>query len=381
MAIVQGLFAMTMRSLGKVLNTVFGWATLLLFGKVSAQRQYLLSAIAFASALWLAAALGIAFPRLGAALVAFVPLPDSINKNAVRLGMVALAFILPLIVGTAGLFLLEGARRPRSVSATLKTVLKGYPYTFGLALTMLLMCIAAPLLKIRDLTKRWSSTHVPILVKSRDYPEVVADIRRILRHGGFETIPTQASWLIRWPTRIFTFFAGSVSDEMVARNMTVLRSGRLEALLHPSDLVIRGSNHDVVHARALITENLLFTKAYQTWSKDGNQLEERLATVWHEVQAHSSASARTIDQLRAIDETLHKIEVEYEEWEILFRQKIIVDQAACRGADRSDQKRNAPESVAASAPNELSNPWLFGAVVASVAFIGYLWRRWEAARP
>src|ERR1041385_5546516 len=120
MAILQGLLAMILRSFGKVLNTVFGWATLLLFGKVSAQRQYLVSAIAFCAALWLVIVLGIAFPRLGTFLLAFVPLPDWINDGLVRLIMATLAIILPLLVGVVSLFLQDDESRPTTAGAKAK---------------------------------------------------------------------------------------------------------------------------------------------------------------------------------------------------------------------------------------------------------------------
>src|SRR5205085_1285255 len=100
---------------------------------------------------------------------------------------------------------------------------------------------------------------------------------------------------------------------LVARNMTVLRAPNIEALLHPSDLVIRGGHRDVVHAHALITENLLFTNAYQTWSKEANQLEDRLSRIWHSIHAGNGDVVRSVEELQAIDQALHTIQVEYEE--------------------------------------------------------------------
>src|SRR3954464_9718970 len=76
MAIIQALLTMLFRQMGRVLNTAFGWATTLLFGQVPEKRQTYLSAIALGSGLWLVVVLGIAFPRLGAFLLAFVPLPE-----------------------------------------------------------------------------------------------------------------------------------------------------------------------------------------------------------------------------------------------------------------------------------------------------------------
>jgi hypothetical protein len=60
MAIIQGLLALLTRSIGRVLNTAFGWATIMLFGKVPQDRQIYLSVVAFGSVAWLIVLLGIA---------------------------------------------------------------------------------------------------------------------------------------------------------------------------------------------------------------------------------------------------------------------------------------------------------------------------------
>lgn len=132
-------------------------------------------------------------------------------------------------------------------------VLQGYPYTVGLALTLIMMLIVAPVLKVRDLLKRWTSTHVPIVVEAKDYFDVVGDIQRVLRKGGLETTRARASWLLRWPTKVFTYFAGGAMEDLVADELTVLQSPKIEVLLHPSDLVIRGREEDVNRLQARST--------------------------------------------------------------------------------------------------------------------------------
>jgi hypothetical protein len=63
--IVQAILAAVFRSAGKLLNTAFGWATVMRFGRVSQDRQLYLSLVSFGSVIWLVALLGIAFPKLG----------------------------------------------------------------------------------------------------------------------------------------------------------------------------------------------------------------------------------------------------------------------------------------------------------------------------
>src|SRR4051812_47991889 len=141
MAILQAILTILFRQMGRVLNTAFGWATTLLFGQVPEKRQTYLSAIALGSVLWLVVVLGIAFPRLGAFLLAFVPLPEWAS-GWVRLVMLALAVLLPLAVGVVSLFLVEPEQRPKGALTRGKAILKGYPYTVGLALTLVMMLIA-----------------------------------------------------------------------------------------------------------------------------------------------------------------------------------------------------------------------------------------------
>lgn len=53
MAIFQALFAALGRQVGRLLNTVFGWATTTLYGKAPQERQTLLSVIALGSVVWI----------------------------------------------------------------------------------------------------------------------------------------------------------------------------------------------------------------------------------------------------------------------------------------------------------------------------------------
>jgi hypothetical protein len=108
---------------------------------------------------------------------------------------------------------------------------------------------------------------MPVLVEADDYLKIVDRVERTLDQRGWSAQRQQASWLLRFPTRLLTFFASGVIDDLVAENLTVLRAPSLEVVLHPSDLVINGKKEDVVHARAAIAEQLSFSEAHLTWTK------------------------------------------------------------------------------------------------------------------
>src|SRR5690349_13397398 len=155
MAIIQALIAALTRSAGKLLNTAFSWATILLFGRVSQDRQIYVSAIAFGSVIWLVVLAGVAFPSFATFLLSFVALPKWIDKRWIRLAMLTAVVLLPALIGVVSILMLEREKRPHGAGAVTKAVLRGYPYTIGLALTLAMMTIFAPVLKIRTLIKRW----------------------------------------------------------------------------------------------------------------------------------------------------------------------------------------------------------------------------------
>jgi hypothetical protein len=152
MALVGSLFAMLGRFAGRLLNTTLGWATILLFGKVEGRRQTLLLLVALASLAWAATVLGVVVPDVGAVLLAFVPIPDFVDEGLVRLAMLGAALAIPLAIGAAALFLTEAERRP-SGAGLVAGLLRGYPFTLVLALTILVLAAAALVRKDRSVAR------------------------------------------------------------------------------------------------------------------------------------------------------------------------------------------------------------------------------------
>jgi len=333
MAIVQALIAALTRSAGKLLNTVFGWATALLFGRVPEDRQIYLSAIAFGSVIWLITLTGVAFPVFATFILSFVPLPDWVDKTWIRLAMLAAVVVLPGLIGVLSIFMLDPADRPRGAGGLTKTVLKGYPYTVGLAITLVMMTAFAPVLKVRALAKRWTSEHVPVIIEPKDYAEVVGAAERALAEGGVRTRRQPTSFMLRAPTKVLTLFAGGAVSGLVASEMTTLVSDDIEVVLHPSDVVINGREAKAAHVRAILAKRLVFTPAHLTWDKEANQLEDRLLAVW---RARQSRPSRALwHALQAIEAELDRLEVPYEEWEVLFREILLVERALRQGHDQA----------------------------------------------
>jgi hypothetical protein len=321
---VQALLAAVMRSLGRLINTAFGWATILLFGRVPQNRQIYLSVITFGSVIWLVALIGTAFPNVGTWLLAFATLPTWIDRNWIRLAMLAGVVVLPLAVGAASILMLDPEKRPKSAGGRVRLVMKGFPYTVGLALTLAMLILFAPILKARNIVRRWTERHIPVIVESRSYERVVADVQAALQAGGAATERRPVSWMVRVPTAVLTSFAKDQTQVLEPDRLVNLVSPDLEVLLHPSDLVISGRSADVAHAQAVISEHLTFTDAYLTWQKESNALEDRLRKIWRAWRRDAISADNAWRELRRVEQEMKSLKLPYEEWEVVFRELSMV---------------------------------------------------------
>jgi hypothetical protein len=327
MAVIQALLSALSRRAGKIVNTLFGWATSLLYGKVPPERQIYLSIMSFASVLWIAVAVGLAFPRAGVFLVSFARVPPSIDDNLIRLIMLGFCLFIPLVTGFLSLFMKDPAERPKTAGGRLRLVLKGYPFTLGLSLSMLLMLLFAPLMKIADTRRRWSSEHIQMVVEPGDYKPLVGEIQEVLRKGGFNTAQKRPGWMLRLPLKIMTLLGGGGVKNLVADQLTVLYSKNLEALLLPFDLQVRAKKDVVMRVRALLARDLTFTRASLTWNKDAQALEKRLVALWREHRADGVSRQSVLERLKAVEKDMEKTALPFEEWEVLFREKLLLEKA------------------------------------------------------
>jgi len=331
MAILAPLIAFFGRFVGKLLNMAFGWASTLLFGRVPQSKQLLLSGISLAAIAWVAALIGVIVPDLGTFLLAFVPRPSWVQEGWLRLFMLILALILPLLIGVAGLVLLDPADRPRGMGRV-GSVLRGYPYAAVLALVLLTMLLVAPIRKVRSILKGWTDEHIPVVVQPGGYERVATDIEAALDSAGLEIARGRAPLVLELPSRLLAAVGGSSVRRLVPDRLFVLKNKRLEVTLHPSDLAISGKREDAARARAAIATRVTFTAAYMTTAEESQQVEDVLLAI-----AEDRAPAGAMS---AVDDRLARLTIPHDEWEVLYRQRLQVErdlrerQAARAAADR-----------------------------------------------
>lgn len=323
MAIIGSAFAMVGRFAGRLLNSALGWATLLLFGKVEGRKQTILLVIALASLVWILTVVGVLVPQIGAFLLAFVPVPDGVAEDWVRLGMLALALAIPLLVGVAAIYVTEADRRPKGFGLV-TGVLRGYPFTLVLALTIAILAGVSVARKARSLSKRWEDAHVPVVVKPGGYERVLADLRGVLDRCGLPVQTRPAPSIISLPPRMLDAVAGRSLGSLVPDRLMMLTGDELEVLVYPSDVAISGSKAAMARARAAIAIELTESPAYMTTSAEAQRIEDATAELaGRDGQRLPPTEWRR--RLRELDPRIATLAVPFDEWETVYRQRLQVE--------------------------------------------------------
>ena len=255
-------------------------------------------------------------PDVGTLLIGFVPAPDWIDESWIRIAMLAGALVLPILIGLAGLFLLDPADRPKGMGRV-ATILRGYPYAAVLALVLVAMVVVAPIRKLRTILKRWEDAHVAVVVQPGGYERVAADVERTLDAAGLEIRRDKAPVVLEVPSKLLAAVGGQSVRRLVPDRLFVLKNRGLEVTLHPSDIAISGGRESVARARAAIAAELPFTAAYLTTSKEGQQVEDVLRAV--------AGGRAPGGALAEVDRRLAELVIPHEEWEVLYRERLQVE--------------------------------------------------------
>ena len=348
--------------LRQVVKIAVGWSTVMLFGKVPRTREPYLFVMSVGSICWIVAAVSVAIPPVGAFLLSFLPLPERLDSLIAWYIMLSLAVAIPPLVAVAILRALDPGDRPQGSAALVGMLLKGYPFVLSLALILVMMSMLRLLTMLRNRGRGWIERHVPVIVQPEDYATVLDDVQKSLAQGDLAVRAIEAGWTLSVPTKILTVAGGLAVRGLLTERPMALTSDKLEAVLHLSDLVLRGRETDVNRARALLAEQLAFSPAYLTWSEEANAIEDRLRSIWQDFKdaPDTRVDAAVIDRLQAVEGELRTVDLSYEEWEVIMREKLLVERSLLHVAmglirEPVDLTETAPEDMGAARMHEVAN--------------------------
>jgi hypothetical protein len=189
--------------------------------------------------------------------------------------MLGLALLIPLLIGIAAIFVSESSHRQKGLGLV-RGVLRGYPFTLILALTIVILAVVSLVRKARSLMKRWEDAHVPVVVKPGGYDQVLHQLHDVLDQAGLDVEPKPAPAVLSMPPRLLDAVAGKALGGLVPDRLMLLVGRNLEILVYPSDVAIAGSKEAVAGARAAIAAELTTAPAYLTTSAESERIEDAI---------------------------------------------------------------------------------------------------------
>jgi hypothetical protein len=363
-AILQALLALISRSLGSILSALFGWAVVALFGQTSPREKMWLSALVGGAAAWPLLLVGVVWPRLAAMALLFLPLPHWIPDWVIRAAWILLAIITPFALGIAVAARSRGAGVPIPGTAPamgprkteesgaghsplrdskLVRLWRGVPITMAIATSFAIVFAAVPLRRLVAIVRRQVDVHVPLVTDAQGYDVVAHDVAVTLRRHGIQVRESRPPWSLTMPGRILHRFGGPGFRAYVPQRLACFRGPRLEVLLYANGLSLRGSERDTAWAHGLLVEALTSAPAYQTFDPGAQDIERQLRSVWavfRQNPASHAGAARLEARLDAIAREIRDLPVDYDEWQVVYRQALQLDRAL----------RGAPQLMEAVAP-------------------------------
>jgi uncharacterized membrane protein YqjE len=326
MALLQALISLIGKSLGKILNAIFGWAVVALFGRTSPRQQVVLSALVGAAAAWPVLVLGIAFPKIAALVVAFVPLSQHVPSSIVRLVWLALALLVPMIVGVV-----VAAKSAGSTSESfVKRALRGFPVTIGIAGAFLLMFVTVPVLRIASLARGRQDEHIPCVTDGNGYRVVADQIDDIVHGHDLGAERTEPSWWLAAPSEFLKKLGGKALRGYSPDHLAYWKGRELEIAFYPSDILVRGNKARVAWAHGLFAERIAHGPGLQTFDPGAQDLERQIQRVWQiydENPTEHVHSRHLLSRAAEIARDLGTLNIAYDAWQIVYRETMQLERA------------------------------------------------------
>lgn len=354
MGILAALFSAASRKLGQLLQAVFGWSVLSMFGKLSSKKQTLITLALVLSLFWPVFVLGVFVPKAAAFFIAFVPGHKAISAGVLRVLWLLLALFAPVIVG----LLTRVASPPLKAKGFLASMVLGYPLTLGYFLSFLITLFVVPVVKLQTLKRRWTDEHVFVQTRKGCYVDAVYELCEGAAMAGYSPRAAPAPRPMGFALKVLKFFARSAIDSLVADHPIMVKAQNCEMFLYPGDLLIRGGKIEVARLRALLGQTKLEKHAYLVEQPKAQELQDDLGRLWEVVDRHENPSEIGDNARSRLEGIVHestKANLTFDEWLVLDR---IARRIEARLQDRKSLVDEATRSEDFGRPvkNELALP-------------------------
>jgi len=322
-----------LQALSRAATFVLGWATALYFGQVPGRQGRILSVISLLAVAWVIVTVGFAIPLLvGAGLEATGIVEHNFSVTPLVASLLVFAVVAtPPIIAAAVLFF--DLRPDRSTEAWVRLVPVSYPATFMLGIAILLMVLITPFLLVERWRARRILLQVPLVMRSGSDDELVEAARKALHSIDVDDVDVRSiDGPKTWPMRAVAFAIEHLLGAVVRGEPIELAADGVEIYVYATNVSILGRKGDAHRVRAAIDRELALTDAYLTWDEEAQRLESALREADRSANGDVDALRRRLDELQV---KIDRASLNSEEWNVLYRERLQVEQRAARHGSSS----------------------------------------------
>ncbi len=137
--------------------------------------------------------------------------------------------------------------------------------------------------------------------------------------------------------------AGKALGALVPDKLMLLASPSMEILVYPSDLAISGSKEGMARAQAAVVSTLTHAPVYLTSSAEAQAVEDELTRI--SAASDDLGAREKLSQVKGLDAPLARLVAPFEEWEVLYRQRLQLERDALRELGAGPQSAHATEAT------------------------------------
>lgn len=322
------------QALSRGASFALGWATAAYFGQVPGSKGRTLSIISLLAAAWLMLCVGFGIPILGgAALEATGVIGENFDVETIHyVALVAGMVLAPPVI--AALVVWAEFLGKRSIGRWLRTVPVSYPASFMLGISVLQMVLFTPILLFQRWKKKRKLVEVALMMRDgTDDKDLLEAITRALRSIDIAKVKVQeARGPKSWPLRTVGFPARHLLGAVVRGDPMRLDANGLEIQAYATNVSILGPKEDAYRARAAIEKELAFSDAYLTWDAESQAFEDEMLKIHRAANGDIGAVRRKLDRMQ---ERMDVASFNSEEWNVLYRLRLQVEQDVARRSEPS----------------------------------------------
>ena len=317
-----------LQALSRAATFALGWATALYFGQVPGRQGRILSVISLLAVAWVILLVGFAIPLLvGAGLDALGLVERNFSVRPLVASLLGLAVVAtPPLVAAAVLFF--DLRPERSLGAWVRLIPVSYPATFMLGLAVFLMVLITPFLLVERWRARRILLQVPLVMRKGSDDELVDAARRALHSIDVDDLDVRrVEGPKTWPMRTVAYAIKHLIGAAVRGEPMELVADGVEIYAYATNVSILGPKGDAHRVRAAIERELALTDAFLTWDEEAQRLEAALREADRSANGDIDALRRRLDALQV---KIDRASLNSEEWNVLYRERLQVEQRAAR---------------------------------------------------